>query len=102
MITVPGATANTAGRVAARPAEVGEQLRAVSRFGRAVPGAEPWLRTLDAGALEQAGLPPDVAALHVEMNAAFNSGLVRSSGRTADATTPTTVAAWADGLGVAA
>ncbi|WP_433504703.1 NAD(P)H-binding protein [Pseudonocardia halophobica] len=54
------------------------------------------------GALEQVGMPPDVAALHVEMNAALTSGLVRSSGRTADATTPTTVATWADGLGVAA
>ncbi|GAA4711714.1 NAD(P)H-binding protein [Pseudonocardia yuanmonensis] len=54
------------------------------------------------GALVEAGMPPDVAALHVEMNAAFNSGLVRSSGRTADATTPTTVATWADGLGVTA
>lgn len=53
-------------------------------------------------ALEQVGMPPDVAALHVEMNSAFDSGLVRSSGRTADATTPTTVAAWADGLGVTA
>jgi uncharacterized protein YbjT (DUF2867 family) len=54
------------------------------------------------GALVQVGMPPDVAALHVEMNAAFNSGLVRSSGRTARATTPTTVATWADGWGVAA
>jgi hypothetical protein len=47
-------------------------------------------------------MPADVAALHVEMNAAFNSGLVRSAGRTADATTPTTLATWADGVGVAA
>lgn len=42
MITVLGATGNTGGRVAARLAEAGEQVRAVSRSGRAVPGAEPW------------------------------------------------------------
>ncbi|WP_181780422.1 NAD(P)H-binding protein [Pseudonocardia pini] len=53
-------------------------------------------------ALTGIGMPPDVAALHVEMNAAFNSGLVHSAGRTADATTPTTVAIWADALGVPA
>jgi uncharacterized protein YbjT (DUF2867 family) len=42
MISVLGATGNTGGRVAARLAEAGEQVRAVSRSGRAVPGAEPW------------------------------------------------------------
>ncbi|MCE3552601.1 NAD(P)H-binding protein [Pseudonocardia sp. RS11V-5] len=42
MITVLGATGNTGGRVAARLAEAGEQVRAVSRSGRPVPGAEPW------------------------------------------------------------
>jgi uncharacterized protein YbjT (DUF2867 family) len=54
------------------------------------------------GALTGIGMPPDVATLQVEMNSAFNSGLVHSAGRTADATTSTTFATWADALGVPA
>ncbi|MCW0215439.1 MAG: NAD(P)H-binding protein [Pseudonocardia sp.] len=54
-------------------------------------------------ALVGAGLPADLTALHLAMNAAFNRGVIRShAGRTADTTTPTTVAEFADSLEVRA
>jgi uncharacterized protein YbjT (DUF2867 family) len=44
------------------------------------------------------GLSAEMAALHVQMNAAFNAGVVRSAGRTADSTTATDIADWAGAL----
>lgn len=48
-------------------------------------------------ALLAAGLPPDVADLHLEMNASFNAGLITMRGT--DPHTPTTVREWAQTLG---
>ena len=50
------------------------------------------------GGLREAGMPPDVADLHLEMNAAFNSGLVRAHGT--GPRSSTTIAQWAGALGL--
>jgi uncharacterized protein YbjT (DUF2867 family) len=54
------------------------------------------------GALEQAGLSKDLAALYVEMSRAFNDGIVKpAGGRTPASTTPTTFDTFAGELAAA-
>jgi uncharacterized protein YbjT (DUF2867 family) len=82
-----------------RDLEIGEAVRVVGA-GLGLPDL-PYVALPDAemaGLLEQVGLPPGVAALHVEMNRAFSTGLVASAGRTPATTTPTTLEEFAAGL----
>ena len=80
---------------------------AVAAFGPALGMPDlAYVRVPDEemeGLLREAGLPADVARLHVGMNRAFNDGTVRSrAGRTPESTTATTVHDWATSVAAAA
>lgn len=83
-----------------RDLEIGEAVRIVGA-GLGLPDL-PYValpHTEMAALIEQVGLPAGVAALHVEMNRAFSTGLVGSrAGRTPETTTPTTLEEFAAGL----